>query len=290
MILIRQLAFFVLLSLPIAAVLFTTWRERTKDSARNLPPFDELRRRPAGESVRLKVEELGEELDVWLMTLLTVPLAFALALSLQPTVGATTIAFYFLTVAVGAGAAHRKIRPLVELRRRYRLGFHGERFVAEELNLLMADQCQVFHDVPFEKYNIDHVIVGSRGVFIVETKARRKPVSPDGTKHFAVSFDGDALVFPHGKSSAAPAQIRRNVESFSKWISSATGESISASGILTIPGWWVEPSPPSDILVLNPKQIRGAVLAQSRTLLSPAQIQRVCHQLEEKCRLSIGAT
>ncbi len=64
----------------------------------------------------------------------------------------------------------------------YRLGFDGERFVGEELNRLVAKRFEVYHDVPFDGFNIDHVLVGSPGVFSVETKTRRKPIGEAGNK------------------------------------------------------------------------------------------------------------
>jgi hypothetical protein len=55
---------------------------------------------------------------------------------------------------------------LIKRRREYRLGFAGERAVAEELNQLMLDGCRVFHDVPMEPYgNIDHVLIAPAGIF-----------------------------------------------------------------------------------------------------------------------------
>jgi hypothetical protein len=39
--------------------------------------------------------------------------------------------------------------------------------------------------------------------------------------------------------------------------------------------------------VLNPKEIRNVILADSRTSLSRAELQRACHQLEQKCRLTL---
>ena len=58
-------------------------------------------------------------------------------------------------------------------------GFAGERAVAEELNQLIRAGCYVFHDVPMAPYgNIDHVLVTPKGIYAVETKARRKRERP----------------------------------------------------------------------------------------------------------------
>ena len=214
------------------------------------------------------------------------PIALAVALSLQPRHDLVLTAGFFLVVVILTAIAQRKLRPLRRERRAYQLGFQGERYVAEELNLLIADGFQVFHDVPFDKFNIDHVLVGSRGVFVVETKTRRKPLR-EGRRQANVRFDGSRLLFPNYQGTDAVDQTIRNKKALSQWLSSATGDPLRAHGILTIPGWFVETVKPSDQLqVLNPKQIRGAVLDRPIQLDAPT-MQRAKHQLEQKCRLPI---
>ena len=281
-----QLAFGALFLLPAAALVYDFIRERKKDSARSVAPFDDLQRRPAGESTRLAVEKLDEDIDSYLAVILIVPVALATALALQPRHDLVAIAGFFFACVLATGIAQRKLRPLRRKRRAYQLGFQGERYVAEELNLLIADGFQVFHDVPFEKFNIDHVLVGSRGVFVVETKTRRKPLR-DGKKQAIVKFDGSRLLFPNYEGTDAVDQTIRNKRTLSQWLSSATGDPLRAHGILTIPGWFVETVKPSDQLqVLNPRQIRGAVLGRP-IHLDASMIQRAQHQLEQKCRLPI---
>ena len=46
----------------------------------------------------------------------------------------------------------------------------GERLVGETLNQLSGDTTYVFHDIPGERFNVDHIIVSTRGVYVIETK------------------------------------------------------------------------------------------------------------------------
>ena len=156
-----QLALEALFLLPAAALIFDFSRERKKDADRTVAPFDDLQRRPAGESSRLELEKLDEDIEAYLAWLLIVSLALAIGVALQPRFDAKVIAGFFLVAVVVAAIAQRKLRPLRTKRRAYQLGFQGERYVAEELNLLLADGFQVFHDVPFDNFNIDHVLLGS---------------------------------------------------------------------------------------------------------------------------------
>ena len=99
--------------------------------------------------------------------------------------------FIGAAVAIGFALLVWRLIYLIKRRRKYRLGFAGERAVAEELNQLMLDGCRVFHDVPMEPYgNIDHVLIAPADVYAVETKARRKRKTSDGKREHEVVFDG----------------------------------------------------------------------------------------------------
>lgn len=276
----------LLLYVPIAALLWTLFQQRKRHEKAARMPFSDLPRRPAGESLRIELEKLSAKIDEWLVLISAAPVVFALvfAVGVRPTLIGLVV--FFLTIAILAAVAHRALQPLLRKRRDYLLGYHGERYVAEELNLLMADGFDVFHDVPFAKFNIDHLLLGPTGLFVVETKTKRKPVI-EGEARFEVDFDGEALNFPHGRDLEGPAQARLNRDTVSQWISSATADRIRAVAILTMPGWWVTCTARSDLVVLNPKQIRHFVIDHRASPLPADVIQRARHQLEEKCRLAV---
>ena len=289
MIFIWEAVYVVLLLIPTFVTIFWVARVTKRERAKSVVPFAELQRRPAGESGRLKLEKYSDDLNTWLMAIVFIPVALALVLATQRETNVATITLFLIADVIVAAVAWRKLRSLLRERACYRLGFEGERYVAEELNQLMADGFRVFHDVPFDNYNLDHVLVGPPGVFVIETKTRRKPVSDEGEKAYKVTFDGAVLHFPKGSDTDALEQVRRNRDTLSKWLSSATGDRVRARGILTIPGWFVEQIVPSaDVQCLNPKQIRSAVLRITQVPLTAEQIQRASHQLEQKCKLAIG--
>jgi hypothetical protein len=58
-------------------------------------------------------------------------------------------------------------------------GADAEVVVAQLLRGLPKEY-HVFHDLVFEGFNIDHVVIGPTGVFIVETKSHRRKVSAKG--------------------------------------------------------------------------------------------------------------
>lgn len=272
---------------PPAALVWTVWRERKLHASQHADPFPDLLRRPAGESTRLRVEKLDTEIDEWLAPVVFIPIALALALALQPRQSSLLVIIFFLASAITAAIALRKLRPLIGERANCRLGFQGERYVAEELNLLMADGFDVFHDVPFDGFNIDHVILGERGVFAIETKAKRKPVHR-GKKQWVVMFDGKALHFPSWIDVKPVEQTVRNKTSVAKRLSAATGDKIPVTGILTLPGWYSESTvSKAEITVLNPKLIRSFVCGHPPNL-APSIVQRAKYQLEQWCKLPLS--
>ena len=55
---------------------------------------------------------------------------------------------------------------------------------------------KVYHDIPGNNFNIDHVVVGPNGVFAVETEGRSKPNRGRGQSDATVVYDGRSLTFP----------------------------------------------------------------------------------------------
>jgi hypothetical protein len=69
--------------------------------------------------------------------------------------------------AIGCGWQFmRQRRQLAKLR----LGRDGERVVGQFLEDLREDWARVFHDVPGDRFNLDHVVLSLNGFFVIETK------------------------------------------------------------------------------------------------------------------------
>ena len=61
----------------------------------------------------------------------------------------------------------------LDLAVRFRLGWAAEKSVGDELNLLRSDGFVVMHDIPQAgEGNIDHIVSGPTGIYLIETKAR----------------------------------------------------------------------------------------------------------------------
>ena len=275
---------------PMVALLGIVWVWRWVRSLRKeREPVSEKLLRPAGESARRELERIDERINdalVWIFCAPPVVAAFLLIPNPAVKPASTRVAS-FIVVGIAAVAfaflAWQLIR-LISLRRNYRLGYAGERAVAEELNQLMLDGCRVFHDVPMEPYgNIDHVILAPGGIYAVETKARRKRPAP-GKRDHEVVFDGKVLTFPHGTDTKAIEQAKQQADRLRVFLSKAIGEPVKVGAILTFPGWLVTNRARSEIRVLNPKNIRSAVQNDRIPPLSKQLLDRVAHQLDQRCR------
>jgi len=265
---------------------YALWLKRLQASSR-LSPFKELSRRPAGEYLRLKLQALDEAMEFNILGLVLFPVTMVLAWLSQPNPGLMSFVLCGTVYAIATVYFGFKLSKLLPKRADYQLGYEGERYVGEELTRLIGLGFEIYHDVPFDGFNIDHVLVGARGVFIVETKTRRKPITVLGDKQYRVQFDGQRLIWPFGADGHGVQQAIGNAKTLSAWLGSACGEKVWVTPILTLPGWMVERMVPADGLhVLNPKEIKQ-VCASYSVQLSEGQVRRILHQMDQRCRLEV---
>ncbi len=244
--------------------------------------------RPPGEYLRQQIDKLGEDINLYLTMAMAVPsmIMVSLLVHRQGLSGSASMVLALtMTVIFLLIIGHLLLKTLYKLRR-YRLGFHGERAVGEELNRLMLDGCHVFHDVPMEKCgNVDHVVVSQAGVFAIETKTVSKHRSTSNQPAHEVTFDGNLLHFPRFKNSKWIRQAKWQADELADMLSKILKESIPVSPVLTLPGWFIKGvSAHSPVQVLPPKCIRYVALDKYDRTLSPDQISRIAAQLDVHCR------
>jgi Nuclease-related domain len=143
-------------------------------------------------------------------------------------------------------------------------GRDGEREVAEILDELKLGGAQVLHDIPDEGCNVDHVVICSRGVFVVETKAWSKP---EGV--WEMDFDGEEIHIG-GRSDAAPiVQCRAESASIRALLRVSTSQAFPVRGVVVFLDWFVRRTPAargSGIWVLNPKELAGWIRREPEVL------------------------
>ena len=271
---------------PLFVLMVIVHFRRKRFKADYLEPFTEMPLRPPGESLRLKIESLGDELESSLFGLMATSFfAFVIILylfaKLTGVLWTAALGTLAISYAIYAPKLLRQLKQLWD----HRLGLKGECAVGQELNQLVADGFQVFHDLPFENFNIDHVLVGPAGVWAVETKTRRKPAAIKGAAKALVTYDGQTLQFPWGHDRFGLDQAERNAATLSKWLTASTGDFTPVTAMLVLPGWWVERKARGTVNVLNPKEVRRAFPPRPANPLSPDRIQRIAFQITERCRM-----
>ena len=118
----------------------------------------------------------------------------------------------------------------------------------------------------------------------METKARRKRKAPPGKRDYEVTFDGNCLSFPEGADTKTIQQAKQQADRLRAFLSKAVGETVKVRAILTFPGWYVATRSKTEMKVLNPKNIRSAVLDDRQPALTTQLRNRITHQLDQKCR------
>jgi hypothetical protein len=252
-------------------------------------PFTGKFLRSPGQSLNRQIAKINDEIIINIIWIITIPLMlYAYYISLlhfSTSKPSTTI--LVLTIILGIGFTVYCLINLLKhlnLRRSYQLGYEGEIAVGQELNQLMLDGYRVYHDFPTDKFNIDHIVVGTPGVFAIETKARSKPTSKDRQADAKVKYDGKCLRFPNGTDVDSLEQARLQAEWLSKWLRRAVGEAVRVRPVVALPGWFVERTASGGIPVINPKNFRSIAKPKNGSHLSESMISRILHQLERKCR------
>jgi hypothetical protein len=142
-----------------------------------------------------------------------------------------------------------KLRPVL---RQLRQGEEGEQAVGQYLERLREQGYQVFHDIPCDGFNIDHVCIGPAGLFTIETKTWSKPVRGDAR----VRWDGKQLTVDGFTPERDPvAQAQGQSRWLSRLIDDSTGRRVPVQAVLVFPGWFVETSPGGQqaVWVMEPK-------------------------------------
>jgi hypothetical protein len=162
---------------------------------------------------------------------------------------------------------------------------NAEIAVAQELEVLKAHGCKIYHDIQAKGFNIDHVLVGPRGVFAIETKSRLKPDSGNKKEDARVEFDGNVLKFPGWVEKRPLEQARAQAKWLQERLSKSVGEPVKVFAVLALPGWFVDRKGRSDIYVFNPKNNSWLIGNNQESALDQSKIQRISFQLEQLSKI-----
>jgi hypothetical protein len=276
---------------PLILFLAIVW-DRHQRKHTEKPPQSEKLLRPPGYSLSIRLDETFDLVIERILIASTLSaISSAGVIALAGLLGAHAPVSYVIMgllavtpfVAGCVWAALRAFHWFKEAQN-IRLGLRGEQAVAEALN--EASGFRVFHDMPGgDDWNIDHVAVGTQGVFLIETKARRRRGSRNGQQAHEVIYDGEALQFPTYRAAKPIEQAKRNAKWLSNYLTKKTGEPVQVAPLVVLPGWFVKISEKGNfpVWVMNATFLPGHLQRQSEQI-EPAQVRRIISAIDEKCR------
>jgi hypothetical protein len=282
---------FVLGGLCFMGAVVFLWRYRGQRSGRRSPLTRHLLRSP-GESLRARIEDLQwDNASLLAVGMLPMPLVLGIYFATWVADGKAPSATLAAALAA-AGVMLQlwlawKLWNVLSRLRRLRLGHDAELAVGQALAELGGAGYRMFHDFPAESgaFNLDHVVVGPGGVFLIETEGRAKPGRKAADASWEVKYDGKVLQFPGWRETQPLAQAQRNAEWLEKWLSGAVGQAIPVRPAVALPGWFVRRSTVDFIPVLAVGEIPAYFSSQPKQPEMTAQLVRqIVHQLDRKCR------
>jgi hypothetical protein len=139
------------------------------------------------------------------------------------------------------------------LNRRRKL--EGELPVAAYLDRLRINGYRLYHEVPGDSGNFDHVVVSAQGVYLVSTRYRRLPSAGD----CVVEFNGSSIAINGGPPDEAPVNaVRAQAMQLERILKDHTDRAFSVRPVLLFPGWHIRDSEApktSGVWVLNPRSL-----------------------------------
>lgn len=257
---------FLPLGLILAGLLFLKWRDRR--DARRLPFDSKTLPNQAGAQIRKRLDDAVDEFwtvaGVALFAGPMIPLIIVVAEAPRKTpelfhFSDWSISLYLVMLVGGVVVLLHQARRYLLTMRRCREGLAAELATAHGLQSLIPEGLLVFHDLPADGFNIDHVVVGKSVVFAIETKSRKKPATT-GKASARVRYDGKTLRFPEHVETKPLEQAAHQARWLAEFLTGATGNPVRVIPVLALPGWYVEltaslPTTSNDVRVVNPKAV-----------------------------------
>lgn len=253
----------------------------TKTKAETKSPIKQAPLPAAGESTRnesLRVvfDEFGFPLTVAaVLSVLAIKDWIQWATGSPPSPGWSTV-FALIAIVWASRSALRAVKKSRQLQ----LGAEGERSVGEMLDGLRRDGYEVFHDIGGDGFNIDHVIIGPPGVFVIETKTRSKPV---GRRAMVVYKDSKLFVDGRVPDRDPIAQVQACAKQIRNTIEESTELRPFIKPVVLFPGWWVDHPQHSEVWVMNPRGFL-AFLENEPPRLRPAEVAQLATVIQVRHR------
>jgi hypothetical protein len=148
-----------------------------------------------------------------------------------------------------------KFREALGQAKRLNRGREGEKAIGQFLEINRPIGAQVFHDIPGDGFNLDHVIIHNSGVYVIETKTLSKP----DKGQTVLEFDGHQVLKNGFELDRDPVvQVKAGANWIKQLMKKSTGRDIPVKPVVLFPGWYIQPkagAKGSEVWVLNEKAL-----------------------------------
>ena len=153
-------------------------------------PLKEQALRNSGQSLDNQIHRIFNE-DIYIYLVLAIIFVlFAVLEWMRIFFKLPVVPVHLSVVATFAvGFAFFKIKKIKGKIRNLEQGREGEKAVGQYLENLREKGYKILHDIAFEEFNIDHVIIGPTGIYAIETKTISKPLR----RNAVVERDGEDI-------------------------------------------------------------------------------------------------
>jgi hypothetical protein len=171
-----------------------------------------------------------------------------------------------------------KIKKEIEL---LKLGRDGEKIVAEQLEVLKKGGAAILHDIVGNNFNVDHVVISPRGIFVIETKTRSKWIGKNAT----IRVENQKIFVGNVEDKNDPIV---QAKALSRWVSEllekSTGRKFSIHPVVLFPEWFVESKQNrSEVWVLNPKAL-PSFIGNEPIVLKTEDVYLITYHLSQYIR------
>jgi len=139
----------------------------------------------------------------------------------------------------------------------------------------------IFRNFSADGLSVDHLIVGPKGIFALQTLVRPVSVKPNQPHDTMVTYDGRTLFFPNGKEHLSVDQATSCAETLSQWLSERIDAPVAARAIIALPGWQIKRISAEGISVINPSQMEALFQYIKARPLSNSVIEQIADQIEQ---------
>jgi hypothetical protein len=148
----------------------------------------------------------------------------------------------------------------------------GERYIGQRLERLRESGYRVLHDIVGNGFNIDHVLIGTTGVYTIETKTIGKPLKGQ----CEIVYDGETISVNGFTPDPKPIdQAKAQADWIKAFLKDVITGDLLIRPVVLYPGWFVKPQPKGcEVWVLHPDALHG-FLKNETELLDRRDIQAI---------------